>query len=166
MQRLSNSSCSLTAMPWDPPTRPGPANGTRSPPTGQREQDNGTTGQRERDNGTTGTGQRDNGTASTEPILWPLIVELPIDGMVIFHTYVSHYQRVPEGSRDLPCLLGMAWTSHSSEGSKPHLLNAGSCRERTDLKWKIRRIPTVQYLICMYTIIYIHMICIHIHLDV
>ena len=46
-------------MPWDPPTRPGPANGTRSPPTGQRE----------RDNGTTGTGQRDNGTASTEPIL-------------------------------------------------------------------------------------------------
>ena len=69
MQRLSNSSCSLTAMSWDPPTRPGPANGTRSPPTGQRERDNGTTEQRERDNGTTGTGQRDNGTASTEPIL-------------------------------------------------------------------------------------------------
>ena len=52
-------------MPWDPPTRPGPANGTRSPPTGQRERDNGTTGQR--DNGTTGqrdTGQRDR---QTEP---------------------------------------------------------------------------------------------------
>ena len=50
MQRLSNISCSLTAMPWDPPTRPGPANGTRSPPTGQR--DNGTTGRP--DDGTTG----------------------------------------------------------------------------------------------------------------